>query len=274
MLSSTAAARMIDGGTVGARASVDSTDRDPDNEPVVTAAGVLAWRERSGGAGLSPIPVRVLLALDGSIVSEVRRRHSVREATGPAGRFAVVKRRTGEPIGLLVPPGVGGPALAVAVEEAAALGAREVISIGLGGGISAAARPGAILLLDAALPDDGTSAAYGAGPGPVGPDADLTSEVAARLRGAGLEHERATSWTTDAVYRETPVLIRAAAGRGASVVEMEAAGLFAVARALGIRAAAVVVVADDVSDLSWRPPRDLAACRRSLHAVAEAILVP
>jgi uridine phosphorylase len=253
---------------------VDSTDRNPEDEPVVTAAGVVAWRARSGGASGAPIPVRLLLTLDGSIVSEVRRRHSVRDAAGPTGRFAVVKRRGGEPIGLLVPPGVGGPALAVAIEEAAVLGARELISIGLAGGISAAARSGAILLLDAALPGDGTSAAYGAGSGPLAPDADLASEVAARLRRAGLAHELATSWTTDAVYRETPVKIRAAIGRGASVVEMEAAGLFAVARALGIRAAAVVVVADDVSDLTWRPPRDLADCRRSMHAVAEAILVP
>lgn len=253
---------------------MDSTDRDLGNEPVVKAAGVLAWRRRAGGANPSPIPVRLLLALDGSIVSEVRRRHSVRDAAGPAGRFAIVKRGAGEPVGLLVPPGVGGPALAVAIEEAAALGARELISIGLAGRISAAVTQGSVLLLDAALPTDGTSAAYGAGPDPVHPDSDLSNEIAARLERAGVAVGRTTSWTTDAVYRETPARIRSAVGRGASVVEMEAAGLFAVARALEIRAAAVVVVADDVSDLTWRPPRDLAACRRSLVAVADALLAP
>jgi uridine phosphorylase len=253
---------------------VDSTDRDPEDEPVVTAAGVLAWRHRSGGTSRSPVPIRLLLTLDASIVSEIRRRHTVRDAAGPAGRFAIVRSRVGEPIGLLVPPGVGGPALAVAVEEAAALGARELISIGLAGGISAMARHGSILLLDAALPGDGTSAAYGAGPGPVGPDSTLAREVGARLQRAGVEHSHATSWTTDAVYRETPALIRAAATRGASVVEMEAAGFFAVCRVLGIRAAAVVVVADDVSEMTWRPPRDLVECQRSMHAIAEALLAP
>jgi uridine phosphorylase len=169
---------------------------------------------------------------------------------------------------------VGGPSLAVAVEEAAALGAREFISIGLAGGISPTVRPGSIFLLDAALPGDGTSTAYGAGPGPMSPDESLASEIALCLDRARVVHDRAVSWTTDAVYRETPAAIRAAVTGGASVVEMEAAGLFAVAGALGIRAAAVVVVADDVSDLSWRPPPDIAACRRSLAAVAEALLAP
>jgi uridine phosphorylase len=251
---------------------VDSTDRDAADAPVVTAADVLAWRQRSGAARPSAVPTRVLLALDGSIVEAIRKRHRVRDAAGPAGRFAIVSPRAGEPVGLLVPPGVGGPAVAVAVEEAAALGAREFVLIGMAGTISPTVRPGAILLLDAALPRDGTSTAYGAGPGPLGPDSDLAGEIAARLLRAGLGHERATSWTTDAVYRETPSAIRAARAGGASVVEMEAAGLFAVARALAIRAAAVVVVADDVSDMTWRPPPDPAACRRSMAAVADALL--
>ena len=164
--------------------------------------------------------------------------------------------------------------MAVAVEEAGALGARELVLIGLAGGISSLVRPGTILLLDAALPRDGTSVTYGAGPEPVRSDGPLTDEIAGRLERAGVPFERATSWTTDTVYRETPAAIRSAVAGGAHVVEMEAVGLFAVARAIGIRAAAVVVVADDVSDLIWRPPPDLAACRRSLAAVAEALLTP
>jgi len=256
------------------RAIVESGHLDPASVPVVSAAGVLAWRDRSSGSRRSRIPVRLLLALDASIASEIRRRRGVGDAIGPAGRFMVVTSRSGEPIGLLVPPGVGGPALAVATEEAAALGAREIVSIGLAGALAATATPGSILLLDAALPGDGTSRAYGAGHGPVAPDADLSSEVGECLRRAGLDYDRATSWTTDAVYRETPTLIHEAVSRGASVVEMEAAALFAVSGALGIHAAALVVVADDVSDLTWRPPRDLAECRRTMHAVVAALLVP
>lgn len=272
MLSSTAPRGAPAGAGRGAAASVRPTDRDSDNQPVVTAAAVLAWRQHTGGSRPSPVPSRVLIALDGSVVDEIKRRHAVRDASGPAGRFAIVTRRSGGPVGLLVPPGVGGPSLAVAVEEAAALGAREFISIGMAGGLSSVVGPGSVLLLDAALPGDGTSTAYGAGPGPVSPDEGLATEIALRLERAGLEHERALSWTTDAVYRETPAAILAAVAGGASVVEMEAAGLFAVAGALGIRAAAVVVVADDVSDLTWRPPDDIAACRRSLAAVALALL--
>ena len=253
---------------------MDSTDRNPDNEPVITAAGVLAWRGGSGADRPPAVPDRVLLVLDGSIMEAIRRRHAVWDTPGPASRFAIVRPRAGQPVGLLVPPGVGGPAMAVAVEEAASLGAREFILIGMAGGISPLVGPGRILLLDTALPRDGTSVTYGAGPEPVRSDGPLTDEIAGRLERAGVAHERATSWTTDAVYRETPAAIRSAVAGGARVVEMEAAGLFAVARAIGIRAAAVVVVADDMSDLTWRPPRDLAACRRALAAVAEALLAP
>jgi uridine phosphorylase len=213
-----------------------------------------------------------MLLMDGSVFDAVRRLRSFHDAPFAAGRFGVVRRKAGGDVGILAPRGIGGPAIAVAIEELAVLGAREFIALGFAGGIARSVSGGSVVVLEMALPEDGVSRTYGAGPGPVPADRALADDVAGRLAKSNIQHIRGISWTTDAVYRETPRRIRAAVDRGACVVEMESAGLFAVASTLGLAAVAVVVVADEISGTTWHPPSDLAAQRQSLIAVAWAVL--
>lgn len=250
-----------------------ASDRQSDEEPVVTAAAVLAWRRAAGLGPTAPVARRVVIPLDGSVFGTLRERpfhEAMRAALGLGG--APGGSRLG--IDLAPPPGVGGPAMAALAEELGARGARELVTVGLAGGIGGSTRSGSVVVVDMALPHDGVSAAYGAGPEPVMADRALADEVASRLAKAGIAHERGTTWTTDAVYRETPTQIRAAVERGAGVVEMEIAGLYTVAGAVGLSAVAVVIVADTISGSSWQPPVDLAACRRSMVAVARSLLAP
>ena len=241
--------------------------------PVVTPAGVLAWRERLAPGSILPVPTRAILALDSGALGRLRRRRGFREQRGPAGRFWAVRGRSDEsgPTGLLAVTGVGGPVVAVAIEELVALGAREVISIGLAGGLGGASS-GDVVVLDGALPRDGTSGAYGSTDRRLAPDESLRAEVVARLEHAGLSHLSGPSWTTDAVYRETPARLGEAINAGAVAVEMEAAAVLAVSRALGARAAAIVVIADRIVDGQWLPPDDLARCRRAEAGVIDALL--
>jgi uridine phosphorylase len=168
--------------------------------------------------------------------------------------------------------GVGGPAAAVAIEELVALGGCELISIGLAGGLGGGCLSGDVVVLDGALPRDGVSAAYGATDQPVVPDPALRDEVMACLEGARVGAETGRSWTTDSVYRETRAGIDEAIAAGAVAVEMEAAAVLAVSRALGARSAAIVVIADRIVDGRWLPPDDLARCRRAEAAVIDALL--
>ena len=251
---------------------MSGSDRPVDEAPIVTAAAVLAWRERAGLGRSRPVPGRILMLLDGPTFDAVRRRRDVRDAAAAGGRFAVLRRRGREDIGILAPRGPGGPAIAVAVEELAAMGAREFIAVGIAGGLAGSVSTGSIVVVDMALPEDGVSRLYGAGSGPVPADPALVGAVDAALSRSGIAHQRGTSWTTDAIYAETPSQVAAAVDRGASVVDMEAAGLFAVTRALGLAAAATVVVGDSIAGTTWHPPTDIRTVQAGLASAATALL--
>jgi uridine phosphorylase len=61
----------------------------------------------------------------------------------------------------------------------------------------------------------------------------------------------AKTWTTDAIYRETPGKIAARRDEGCACVEMEAAAFFAVARFRGVRFAQILYAGDDCSGAIW-----------------------
>ena len=87
------------------------------------------------------------------------------------------------------------------------------------------------VLIDRALRDEGTSGHY-LPPSPcVEGDAPLLARVWPALRALSLPVHRGMTWTTDAPYRETEHAIAAARAQGALAVEMEAAALYAFARA-------------------------------------------
>jgi uridine phosphorylase len=59
------------------------------------------------------------------------------------------------------------------------------------------------------------------------------------------------TWTTDAIYRETPTRIARRRAEGCHVVEMEAAAFFAVAQFRGVRFGQLLYGGDDLTGDSW-----------------------
>jgi purine-nucleoside phosphorylase len=68
---------------------------------------------------------------------------------------------------------------------------------------------------------------------------------------AGLEFRTGTSWTIDTPYRETVDEVRHYQAEGVLCVEMEAAGLFAVAEVRGLELASAFVISDSLAELVW-----------------------
>jgi uridine phosphorylase len=90
------------------------------------------------------------------------------------------------------------------------------------------------MLIDRALRDEGTSYHYLPADAPfVAAPPGLLEPAARALHEAGVAAHTGPSWTTDAPYRETETAIDHARRMGARVVEMEAAALYAFARARG-----------------------------------------
>jgi purine-nucleoside phosphorylase len=86
-------------------------------------------------------------------------------------------------------------------------------------------------MVERALRDEGTSYHYALPADYSEADPTLVTKAAEAAQHSGLTVLRGSSWTTDAPFRETAQAIAAARGRGILVVEMEAAALYAFARA-------------------------------------------
>jgi uridine phosphorylase len=243
-----------------------------EDRPILTAADVLAWRRGLRGGRRPADIARALLVADRSIVDELRRRRRGLLLEGPSGPVAVLPRSAAGAVAVAAPPGIGAPAAAIAVEELAVLGARDIVFIGYAGGLERALASGDLVLIDDALRGDGVSTHYGATGPTCAADPTAAGRLTGTLAGTGIDHRRGRSWTTDALYRETPRAVARARAGGAIVVELEIAAVYAVAASLGVAAAGAVVVGDRLGDGRWEPPPDLGAVRRRVRATVDAVL--
>lgn len=153
---------------------------------------------------------------------------------------------------LFIESRISSPAMAIQVETLLALGVRKMVYIGIVGSISPELSIGDLVVSTGAINETGTGVCYGHDLRSVIPaDSELTHQVHERLREQGLEPRLAVHWCTDAPYRETRTKVNEYRQMGAVCVEMEGAGLFAVAREYGIPAAAVFVISDELKETGW-----------------------
>lgn len=170
------------------------------------------------------------------------------------------KAGDGEPL-TIQSTGMGGPSAAIVVAELAALGARRVVRVGTCGALSAALGLGDLVVVERALSADGTSVALGRR------DPEPDTALAAALQG---DH-RGTVVTTDLFHDRDLARQQAWAGGGALAVEMECAGIFAVAAVHGLEAAALLLVSDLVLPVRERiAPEALRAGEERLGRAALA----
>ena len=126
---------------------------------------------------------------------------------------------------------VGAPFAVLVAEELFASGCRLLLSLTSAGQINAAGRPPYFVIIDRALRDEGTSYHYAAPSAFAEADPALVRTAANAMSKQGMSVLVGPSWTTDAPFRETEEAIEAARASGVLAVEMEAAALYAFARA-------------------------------------------
>jgi uridine phosphorylase len=203
-----------------------------DAPSVFAPANLLREARRQRGLPDEPVPAVCALDPDGDIVRHVRGAGMARKAAGWACYHTDmdVTEHAGISIGI-VGCAVGAPFAVLVAEQLFVSGCRLLVSITSAGQIAPKGPPPYFVLIDRALRDEGTSHHYLPPAASVEVDRDLADRAFAGL--APLPHviHRGTSWTTDAPYRETEDDIAAARAEGALAVEMEAAALYAFARA-------------------------------------------
>jgi uridine phosphorylase len=143
--------------------------------------------------------------------------------------------------------GVGPSACTMELENLRYLGCRRFLSIGIAGALDPSLKIGEVVVLTAALRDDGVSQHYLAPERYATPSARLTEELRDALRARGEPFVEGSTWTSPTPNRATVSEIATYRDEGVATVEMEAAALFAVGEALGVDVASAVVVSDTVT---------------------------
>jgi uridine phosphorylase len=207
-------------------------NKDPAAASVFEPAALLREARRQKSLPANDVPALCILDPDGDIVRRLR-------ATGEATRspawpcyhtdlyeFTLAGRRAG-----IVGCAVGAPFAVLVAEELFACGCRMLISVTSAGQIVSAGKPPYFVVIERALRDEGTSYHYAAPSSYAEADRILVQTAIGVLHTAGLPAYAGASWTTDAPFRETAAAVAAADDKGVLAVEMEAAALYAFARA-------------------------------------------
>ena len=210
-------------------------NKRPSAPSVFAPTALLREARRQKGLAAIDVPAVCILDPDGDLVRHLRRTKLARPFAGwpcyhsELDTFELAGRRVG-----IVGRAVGASFAVLVAEELFASGARLLVSLTSAGQIVPAGSPPYFVVIDRALRDEGTSYHYA----PPAEYSDADPELVKLAADALAKREPpcivGASWTTDAPFRETAEAVEAARGKGILAVEMEAAALYAFARAAGV----------------------------------------
>src|SRR5438552_3687247 len=178
------------------------------------------------------VPEICILDPDGDILRVLRREGHASLAAGWACYHTELYEfdHGGERFGI-IGCAVGASFAVLLAEQLFVSGCRLLISMTSAGQIVGQGSPPYFILIDRALRDEGTSYHYLPPAEFAEADEELVQAAMSAFAAARQPMNRGASWTTDAPFRETAAAIECCRERNILAVEMEAAGLYAFARA-------------------------------------------
>ena len=232
---------------------------------------MIDFRRRVGRmAAIEPLE-GVVICLQRGLPERLGRRIPLRKVARLMGDLYLVKKTQGR-VAVLTDFGNGSPMVAWMAEDLIALGAKRLVSVVLAGGLQPDLAPGAVVVCDRAIRDEGLSHHYLPAEKFIGASPALVARLGSALTKHGLSFQTGTTWTTDAPYRETAEEVRQYQEEGIKTVEMEIAALYTVAQVRGVEAAAAVVVVDSLAGAVWQPPEQVKPVERPLETVYAAAI--
>jgi purine-nucleoside phosphorylase len=207
-------------------------NKNPSAKSVFAPAALLREARRQKGLTAASIPSICVLDPDGDIVRRLKANGDARIANEwPCYHTELYTFTLGGKTVGIIGCAVGAPFAVLVAEELFASGCRLLINITSAGQITPAGKLPYFVVIDRALRDEGTSYHYAKPSEYSEAERDLVSVVTDAIKAKGVNVVVGSSWTTDAPFRETEEAIAAARSKGILAVEMEAAALYAFARA-------------------------------------------
>lgn len=240
-------------------------------QPVVTAEKLIEYKRAYGHLGDFRAPETVLVCYQRSTMDYLLKQYPEIRPSGAVSHFHLLPD---ERAGILGDWGVGAPGLAIKLEELIALGAKRFLAIGTAGGLLDSHKIGDLILCPKALAEDGVAPLYL----PAGQSfAEAGSQILLEWGEFSKKQlippmESATAWSFSALFRETAEDVHRVVSLGCSVVEMEAATLYAIGREKGVQTMSLFVLSDTIANGEWIPrPKEPILLDR-LHQLANLAL--
>ena len=240
-------------------------------EPVMRPVDTIAMRRRFGKFPKGSAPEGLILCLKNDLPAQLRWRVPVQKAGRVMGDLYLVKSTHGQ-VGVLSNFGIGAPVVGSLTEEMIAWGVKRFVILSWGGALQISLNTGDVVIADKAIRDEGVSHHYLPDETFANAGLVLTERLKKHLAAQSVDFSTGATWTTDAPYRETREEILKYQTDGVQVVEMEIAGLFALAQVHNVHAAAMVIVADQLANLRWEMPEDMRVVNRAFESAYRAAI--
>lgn len=143
------------------------------------------------------------------------------------------------------------PGAAGTIEELHAMGCQKFVICGGAGALVNGSKVGEIIIPTSAVRDEGTSYHYIEASREITCHGGALETAVSTLTEMGIPFILGKTWTTDAMYRETPEMIALRRNEGCITVEMETAAFFAVSKFYNIPLVQLLYAGDDVSGSTW-----------------------
>lgn len=160
---------------------------------------------------------------------------------------------TGGAVGV-VKLSLGAPMMAAATEILVEFDVDSFLVLEACGFLGGEEREDAVVVCDSAIRDEGTSYHYRAPSKYATASSALVDATTSELDSRGIDYDVGTTWSTDAIFRETREEVVRYTEEGVLAVEMQAATLFVVAEYREVEAVGLFVPSDHLSVDGWESP--------------------
>lgn len=237
-------------------------------EPIVTAEKLLEYKRVYGHLGDFKSPETVLVCYQSSTMQYLLKQHPDFQPSKAVTDFYMPND---EQVGILGGWGVGAPGLAIKMEELIALGTKRFIAVGTAGGLMNCHRIADFVLCPKALAEDGVAHLYlPQGQDTIEADPEMILEWMRFVKEQSLpEFSSAMAWSFSAIFRETIADVYRVRDQGCSLVEMEAATLYAIGKEKNVQTLSLFVISDSITQEDWVPRIKEPSVRNNLHQLAD-----
>lgn len=237
-----------------------------DDEPIITAKEFLEYNML-----LKPVPDSFII-IPFEVVLHLAKHYKIRKIGHIIRGGIFIITIAGIKIGIVCPYSYGAPAIAMAVEELIALGAKRFILIEAAGTLQPCLIAGSAVLSTKAIRGEGVSRYYAKLSDYAVASDDLNNAIESSLKCNKMPYSKGVTWTTDAFYRETKRAVKRYNKKGVLCVDMDASALFAVAQYYNVAASALFYITDSLASLKWEPYFGSKAIKKSKLLLAKSAI--